>query len=359
MPREVAEIGHIEVFPQPHRWVVLAELARRQHGVVSLAQLVDLGFTIGAINSLAQRSRLHRVHRGVYALGPAALTANGNRMAAVLACGPGSVLAGRSAGAQIGLIVNSSPRIDVITARQVRRSGIRSRRIGGLLDRDRAEFDGIPCTSVARTLLDISARGLHGEIRKALERAEELRLFDLAALDDVLARNAGRRGARRLRTAVEALRDESPFRSEFERRLMPIFRAAGLRDPLINHLIHLPGGSIEVDFHWPALRLVVEVDGYRFHGNRHGFRNDRRRDRRLAAAGILCLRYVWEDLLDDQAGLIAELRRTARVQKSAISADFCKLADGGTEPRPDFAAAARRPPRRADRPGRGRSSTGT
>ena len=292
-------------------WKRLAEIGRRQHGVVSLAQLNGCGLTVAGIASLAQARRLHRVHRGVYALGPAALTHEGNSMAAVLACGPGSLLAGLSAGAHHGLIRNSSALIDVATPRRVRQPGIRAHTLA-LADVDRTERLGIPCTSIARTLLDVAAR--RPTVLPALEQAVRIETFDPRAIDDVLARNPGARGARRLRLALAVVTAGGPkFRSEFERRFLPITRAAGMPGPLVNHTIVLEGGAIEVDFFWPDLDLVVEVDGFRFHRDRGAFRNDRRRDRGLAAVGIRTLRYVWEDL-DRPDQIRRELTRIARCQ---------------------------------------------
>ncbi|MEZ5156448.1 MAG: type IV toxin-antitoxin system AbiEi family antitoxin domain-containing protein [Solirubrobacterales bacterium] len=316
----------------------MAELARCQHGVVSLPQLIDHGFSPGGVRRLARAGRLHRIHRGVYALGPAALSPLGNRMAAVLACGPGSLLAGRSAGAHLGLIANSSSSIDVMTPRQVRRRGIRAHAISILAPPDRMIHLSVPCTSVARTMLDLAA-ARRTDVGAALEGAEALGTFDLRALTDVIERNAGHRGVRRLREAVATMTAPGPrFRSEFERRFLPIAGSAGLPEPLINQTIALTGGAIEVDYHWPDLHLVVECDGYEFHRRRRDFREDRRRDRRLAAVGIQCLRYVWEDLADPD-GIVRELREVAQ--------------------RSSPARAATRPPRRAGPPGPGRWSRGT
>ena len=180
-----------------------------------------------------------------------------------------------------------------------------------LADRDRAVHLGIPCTSVARTLLDLARGARPDELRAALEQAEELGLFDLGAIGDVIGRNDGQPGARRLRDALTAMTmDEATLRSEFERRFRPIARSADLGEPLVNHMIALPDGPLEVDYYWPDRRLVVECDGYEFHRSRRDFREDRRRDRRLAAAGIRCLRYVWEDLADRDA-IRRELRLVA------------------------------------------------
>jgi predicted transcriptional regulator of viral defense system len=339
MPREPAETRRSVTFSQVREtrldWVAAVDLGKRQHGVISLSQLIDYGFTPAGVRRLVAKKKLHRIHQGVYALGPASLSPLGNRMAAVLACGPGSLLAGRSAGAHLGLIANSSPVIDVMTPRQVRRRGIRAHALPALTASDRIVRDGIPCTSVARTLLDLAATG-PAVVRPALEQAEALGEFDLGALTDVLERNAGHRGARRLRDALAAMTVPGPrFRSEFERRFRPICLAAGMGEPLINQVVHLPDGPLEVDYAWPDLQLVIECDGYEFHRRRRDFREDRRRDRRLAAAGVLCLRYVWEDLADP--GRIARELRTIATRRSGAS----------------------RPPRRAGPPGRDRSSRGT
>lgn len=311
MPREPAEtqrgVGFLQSREERFDWAALARVARRQHGVVSLSQLTDLGFTVDGVGQLARVGRLHRVHQGVYALGPASLSPPGNRIAAVLACGPGSLLAFRSAGSHLELAANSSSLVDVMTPRQARRRGIRAHALPALTAADRIVRDGIPCTSVARTLLDLAATGTT-DVRPALEQAEALGEFDLRAFAEVLERNAGHRGARRLRDALAAMTGPGPrFRSEFERRFRPICRAAGMGEPLINEVVRLPDGPLEVDYLWPDLRLVVECDGYEFHRSRRDFREDRRRDRRLAAAGIHCLRYVWEDL-DDPGRIARELR---------------------------------------------------
>lgn len=153
-------------------------------------------------------------------------------MAAVLACGPGSLLAGLSAGAHHGLITSSRALVDVATPRRVRQPGIRACAMA-LAEADRTERLGIPCTSVARTLLDIAAR--RPDVLPALEQAVRIETFDLRAIDDVLARNPGARGARRLRHALTAVTAGGPkFRSRFERRFLPITRAAGMPKPLVN-----------------------------------------------------------------------------------------------------------------------------
>jgi very-short-patch-repair endonuclease len=314
MNRETAESSSRGTFAlaRSRSWAALAEIARRQYGVVTLGQAISCGFSASGVRTLVGTARLHPVHHGVYALSPAELSREGNWIAAVLACSPGSLLAGLSAGAHYGLIAYAGTVVDVAAPRQIRRSGIRSH-VLTLAGADRSEHLSIPCTSVARTLLDIAAR--RPDVLPALEQAEQIGIFDLHSINDVIARNPGHRGVRRLRYAVVAIGGPR-FRSEFERRFLPTLREAGLPAPLVNHTITLDDGPIEVDFHWPTLRLVVEVDGYEFHSGRRAFREDRRRDRRLAAAGIRCLRFVWDDL-NNRAALLADLRRARETAETS------------------------------------------
>jgi hypothetical protein len=174
----------------------VAELARRQHGVVAKRQLIALGVGEGAIKHRLGVGRLHRVHAGVYALGHLALGADGNRMAAVLAAGPDARLSHRDAAALWDLRATAHTRIDV----SVPRSGLRSRQ--GLNVHctapwhpdDCANRRGIPVTSVARTLLDVAEVVSRRAFRHIFEEAERLRLVDVRAIQAVVARGHGRRG---------------------------------------------------------------------------------------------------------------------------------------------------------------------
>lgn len=161
-------------------------------------------------------------------------------------------------------------------------------------------------------MLDLAASTRAGELGAAIDQALTLGVYDKRAVDDVIARNAGHRGVGRLRRAVEGLTVSAVvLRSEFERRFRPIAQATGLGEPLVNHTITLPDGAVEVDFYFPSVSLVVELDGYEFHKGPAEFKRDRRRDRRLAAVGIEVMRFVWEDL-DDPGGIRRELNEVVR-----------------------------------------------
>jgi predicted transcriptional regulator of viral defense system len=169
----------------------IAALAERQHGVVALAQLMALGLGARAVRARVAAGRLHRIHRGVYAVGHALVTAKGRWMAGVLACGAGAALSHRSAAALLDVRPSTSILIEVVVPR--RRSsaprGIVARYRSALAPADVTVVDAIPCTSVACTLLDLAAVEPDRIVEKACDRAEQLQIFDLRALEDILARN--------------------------------------------------------------------------------------------------------------------------------------------------------------------------
>jgi very-short-patch-repair endonuclease len=274
----------------------VADLARRQHGVVAKRQLIALGVGAGAIKHRLGVGRLHRVHAGVYALGHRALSADGNRMAAVLASGPDARLSHRDAAALWDLRATAHTRIDV----SVPRSGVRSR--PGLHVHctapwhpdDCAHRRGIPVTSVARTLLDLAEVVPARALRHAFEEAERLRLADVRAIEAVAARGHGRHGVGALAPVLAEARTRplSDTRSELERRFLDLIESAGLSPPATNVLVE----GFLVDAVWPQQRLVVELDGRRYHHTRAAFERDRIRDAALQVAGYRVLRITWKRL---------------------------------------------------------------
>jgi predicted transcriptional regulator of viral defense system len=291
---------------------MIAELAEAQHAVVALSQLVSLGLGARAVSHRVQRGMLHRVHRGVYAAGHPLLTREGRWMAAILACGPHAVLSHRSAASLWGLRTNARTAIDVtVPSRAGRtRDGIDVHRGRGIDADDVAGVEGIPTTSVACTLLDLAEVVNARALERAIDQAEVRRLLDMRAVDDVLARAGGRRGAAALRGVLTELRLGTTLtRSELEERLLAICRAAGLPRPDVNAWIPYPGGGgAEADFLWREQQLVVEVDGRDVHTTRRAFEDDRRRDQRLVLAGWRVVRFTWRQVLFEPAYVAATLR---------------------------------------------------
>jgi predicted transcriptional regulator of viral defense system len=294
----------------------VSELARRQHGVVSLGQLKTLGLSDSGTRNRVVAGRLHRIHRGVYSVGHSVLKTEGRWMAAVLACGASAVLSHRSAAALWDLRRAGSV-IDVTVPRTAGhgRNEITIHRVRRLAAVDVTRVRGIPCTTVSRTLLDLAdvVDGLR--LERAIAQAEVVGVFDLNAVNDVLERAVGRRGSARLRAVLDAYEEGTALtRSELEEFAVEICRSVGVEPPQVNQWIALDGGAVQVDLLWRRQKLIVEVDGHRFHGNRSAFERDRERDQRLTLAGYRVVRFTWRQITREPEKLgsrIAELVRPA------------------------------------------------
>lgn len=292
---------------EPPRDVVIARLAERQHTVLSVDQLTAVGLSASGVRKRAESGRLHRIHQGVYAVGHARLTLRGRWMAAVLAYGPEAVLSHRSAAALWGLRQDNRAKTDVsLPGRSARsRPGIDAHASMTLAPQDRAVRDGIPCTALARTLLDLAEVVNRRGLERAIAQAELLRLFDLRAVEEVLARANGRRGASVLRSVLGALEEPALTATDLEERFLALCRAARLRRPEVNVWLvidELP--PVKADFLWRAERLVVETDGWESHGTRRAFEHDRRRDERLKLAGYESLRFTWRRIVNEPAAVM-------------------------------------------------------
>jgi very-short-patch-repair endonuclease len=197
--------------------------------------------------------------------------------------------------------------IDVTTRRRARqRRGIAVHRSRDLDCEDITTCRNIPCTTVARTLLDLAAVFGQQTLTRAIEQAMVLGLFDHREIDAVLDRASGRRGAATLRHLMQRLSDETvPTRSELERRFLEVVRDAGLPSPIVNVTVC----GYEVDFHWPPHRLVVETDGRSVHDTPVAFERDRRRDLDLELAGWHVIRLTWRQVAESPNEVVSLLRR--------------------------------------------------
>jgi Protein of unknown function (DUF559) len=285
----------------------VAEVAAAQYGVVSFAQLRAVGLGRGAVEKAVRGERLIRLHTGVYAVGHRVLRVEGSRLAAVLACGEGAVLSHRSAGAHWGLLPTARTLVDVTTPRTRRRvPGIDLHRSRSLDARDTASHEGIPITTVARTLLDLAAAVPESRLERALAQAERLQLYDHRAITDVIARANGHRGKAALARAVRG--EPKLTRSELEARFLSLVRQAGLPEPLGNFILDAPDHPrLEVDFYFPMHNLVVETDGWETHKTKAAFRSDRRKDAALTSAGHRVMRFTYEDIVYEPDTVVARL----------------------------------------------------
>jgi predicted transcriptional regulator of viral defense system len=304
-------VGEIDVHSRrrshPPHLDVVAQLATGQCGVVSRAQLAELGVSAATIDHWVRRSRLHVVHRSVYALGHGALRVEGRRLAAVLACGRGAVLSHRSAAAHWELLGTEQTLTDVTTPRTRRGvPGIRLHRSRSLDARDTTTHEGIPITTIARTLLDLAATVRKDRLERALAQAEQLELYDHRAITDMLARSNGHRGKGALARATR--RTPQLTRSELEIAFRKLVRRAGLPEPLGNYTLDAPDHPhLEVDFYWPAHRLVVETDGWDTHKTKVAFRSDRRKDAALTSVGYRVMRFTYDDVVYDPDTVVERL----------------------------------------------------
>jgi very-short-patch-repair endonuclease len=165
-------------------------------------------------------------------------------------------------------------------------------------------------TIVPRTILDLSATEPVDVIEAALREAEYRELRHGLSLPDLLERYPGRRGARRAQQVLERL-EVLPCgrtRSRLEERFVPFLRRHGLPRPHFNDWILIGGRRFQVDCHWRGTGQVLELDGWRGHGTRSAFRNDRERDRILRVGGYAVTRLTWSQLDDEPAAIAADIR---------------------------------------------------
>jgi hypothetical protein len=282
----------------------VAAIASRQHGVVAHSQLVAAGLTSSTIGRWTKAGHLHRLHRGVYAVGHRNLTRHGLWMAAVLAAGPGAALSHGAAAKHTGL--DRSTRLGAIhlsVPRQVKRSprGLIVHRPRSLEPVDLTRRFGIPVTTPTRTIHDLAPSLSPAELRRLFERSEYLDVLDRPRLNALLAGASGRCGLGTLREllAYEPL-PLAAVRSGLERIVLSACRTHSLPLPVVN----VPVLDYEVDFLWPSARFVVEADGGQHRGERR--ERDNLRDVTLARVGYLVRRYT-EAALADPGAVAAEI----------------------------------------------------
>ncbi|HEX7245592.1 MAG TPA: hypothetical protein VF245_08515 [Solirubrobacterales bacterium] len=289
----------------------IGELAARQHGVVSLEQLVSLGLSVRGVQQRALSGRLWRVNQAVYAVGHKPLTWEARLMAAVLACGPGAVISHRSAVELWKLREARQEPVDVTAPNRRGRipSGIRSHRDDRLTAVERTEVLGIPCVSVSRALLDFAAVAPTWELRRAVSEAEVLRILDHTEVRRTIRRHRGRRGVARLRMVMDEIRPETKrTRSEMEREFLRLCEKAGLPTPKVNVSMRVAGRTQKPDFLWPNAGLIVEADSRTFHDTDSAFQVDRKREQRFQLAGWDVAHCTWEQIFQKPAALAQTVR---------------------------------------------------
>ncbi len=276
----------------------IERLASSTHGVVNRAQLLAAGLTEAQIKRRLRSGELLQEYRGVYRVGHRAPSVEARYLAAVWACGSGALLSGRAAGHLLGIIAipPSMPEVTAPTERRV--SGVKTHRNRTPIEATICR--GIPVTTPARTLVDLSSVLAVSDLARACHEAG---IRYGTAPGEVEAILGARRGAKRLRRVL--LGDEHVSLSALESRFLALMRREGLPLPVTNR----PAGGRYVDCRWVGKRLTVELDGYRYHSSRHAWELDRRREREAYARGDDFRRYTYGDVFEESGPMLAELRR--------------------------------------------------
>lgn len=288
---------------------MIAELAERQHGVVSRAQLGGLGLSRRAVEHRVDQGRLHVVQRGVYAVGHRLLPAEGRWMAAVLASGTGAVLSHRSAATLWGIRRTDRAAIEVTAPGCGRgRPGVERHRSLLAID-EVTSHRRIPVTTVPRTLLDLAAVLDASQLKRAVNEADVLRLGDRLTLADLALRYPRRSGTAQVRTLLaDRSLGATITRRELEKRFQELVAEADLPRPQTNAWVEAGAISYEVDCVWRAQWLALELDGRATHLTLTAFEADRARDRALQVAGWRTVRVTWRQLHEERAAVAADLR---------------------------------------------------
>ena len=287
-------------------------MAAERHNLVTTEDLAACGIRGSAVQRRVRNGRLHRKYKGVFALGSPRLTQEGVWLAAVLASGPEAVLSHVDAAVLWGIHPRPGAIIHVTTARRSREGakGTRLHRVRRLSPDDVTMRHGIPVTTVARTLVDLTDMFARERLTRIIREAEFQGVLDLTMLDQAIARANGRKRLSVLIAAVEAHRPGAIVHSELEHAFLELCRNEDIPQPETNVPMVVGGRSRKLDCLWRAQRVVVELDGRAGHDKPGAFEDDRARDTALNADGYRTLRFTWRRVTRDGARVAAELRAT-------------------------------------------------
>jgi very-short-patch-repair endonuclease len=235
-------------------------------------------------------------------------------MAAVLASGPDALLSHQTAAALWGLRGYSGGAVHVTVPRKSTSSKRIRRHLSHVPPDERAVEEGIPVTSVHRTIFDLAATTSVDDVIAMIKEAEYRNRYDRLSLWDLLERYPSKRGSRNLRSSLKRITEEPTGRkrSKLEERFAPFLRRHRLPLPRFNDWILLEPKRYRVDCHWPQRRLIVELDGWEGHSTRSAFQDDRARDRALKVAGYSVIHLTWAQLDSEPAAIAADLRALLR-----------------------------------------------
>ena len=295
----------------------VAQIAERQHGVFARAQATELGFSSAAVQHRLRTGQWQLIRPGVYRVPGSPPTWEQRLMAVTLAAGPDAVASHRSAAALLDLPgFRRLGSLEVTTPRATKRRHPDATTHGSLWlpGSHVSTVDGIPSTCAARTLVDLAAVLPPGRTERAIDNclaAGHVTTHALAAVAADLAR-PGRPGTALIRRLLEE-RSEGYVApaSELEARFLALVRSAGLPEPVRQHDVGDSGRWMgRVDFAYPDLRLLIELDSRRHHMSKLDFEADRDRDTRRVATGWRPLRFTWDQVTRRQAEVVDVLCRS-------------------------------------------------
>lgn len=286
---------------RPTTTELLQRIAVGAHGVVTRRAALAAGVSDREITGRLRSGTLLRVHRGVYRLGHRAPSNEARYLAAVSACGDGAALSGLAAAHLFGLLPGPAPAAEVSCPTERRVRGVITRRIRRR-ELETTTWRGLPCTTVPGTLVDLAGRLDPEKLARAVHEAAVRYDVGPADLERALARWPSAPGAAKLRRVIHG--ETRVSLSVLERRFLQLLERERLPLPETN----VVADERRVDCRWPALHLTVELDSYRYHGSRHAWELDRRRERDAYRRGDQIRRYTYGDVLERPGPMLAELR---------------------------------------------------
>jgi very-short-patch-repair endonuclease len=284
----------------------IAAIGEAQRARVSRSQLRDAGLSYSAIDRRARAGHLICVHPGVYAIGTLAEIAWADETAALLRCGAHAALTDHSS-MTLWEIRDGRARPIHVTYLGRRHgaepAGVRIHRSGSLTAHDITVHKGLPVTTPARALLDAAAAHTDADVARWITLALHASLTSARQLEAACDRAGRHPGAATLTRAMQGLDGSGPLEPGGETELAALLRQTSLPQPIANTHMH----GYQCDFYWPQARLNVEADSKRFHGTPAQRERDRKRDAKLATAGIRVIRFWYSEINQHPLDVIARI----------------------------------------------------
>ncbi|HWF56065.1 MAG TPA: type IV toxin-antitoxin system AbiEi family antitoxin domain-containing protein [Solirubrobacteraceae bacterium] len=292
----------------------MARVAARHWGVITLAQLLAIGFTYREVELRVERGWLHRIYAGVYCVGhPQQLSRRGQLYAAVVAAGPGAFLSHQTAAADRGLRPFNLREIHVTVPADrtpAKRPGLVLHRTTTEIHRsDVSMYYGLRVATVPRLLVEVSRDERPRELQRLIAAAVHKQVFDPEAVGAAIERHARRPGISVLRAAFARYDPTAPDHHSQLERSFQRHQRGDRRMPV--PVYHLKEGIWEIDVAWSEQRVALELDGRPYHVAVQDFDRDRRKDRKLKRAAWITVRvsdFEWDydrqDVLDDLYALL-------------------------------------------------------